>query len=267
MWLNRISLMELAAYLENRPELLPEEEAELRADPRRGARQLLELCLQRRREMEAESARLQSMLAEERIFWRQGIRLVAGVDEAGRGPLAGPVMAAAVILPPDTVIPLLNDSKQLTPVVRERLFDEIHRAALGIGVGVASVEEIDRVNIYGASMQAMRDALSALPLEPEMVLVDGFPIRDLELKQKAIKGGDALSLSIAAASVVAKVTRDRIMLELHRSYPGYGFDRNKGYATKDHRLALERIGPCPVHRCSFKLYPGITDADLEEGEP
>jgi ribonuclease HII len=263
--LNRISLVELAAYLEDRHELLPEEEAGLRADPRRGARLLLERCLQRRREMEAETARLQMMLAEERKFWRQGIRLVAGVDEAGRGPLAGPVVAAAVILPPETPIPLLNDSKQLAPAVREKLFDEIHRAAAGVGIGIAPVEEIDRINIYGALMQAMRDALSALPLEPEIVLVDGFPIRELALRQKAIKGGDALSLSIAAASVVAKVTRDRMMLDLHRRYPAYGFDRHKGYATKDHRLALKRVGPCPAHRRSFKLSPGAGGAEPEEG--
>lgn len=248
----RMTLDELAAYLENHARLSPAEEAMLQADRRRGARLLLERYRRREENRRREETRLHKMLREESVFYRQGIKHIAGVDEAGRGPLAGPVVAAAVILPPGTMICYLNDSKQLTAARREELYPLIKKVALGCAVGICSPAEIDRLNIYGAVMQAMRGALSALPLEPEVVLVDGFPIRDIKLPQKAIPGGDALSLSIAAASVVAKVTRDRIMLDLHRRYPEYGFDRNKGYATREHRLALARCGPCPEHRRSFR---------------
>ncbi len=246
-----MTLDELAAYLDSRERLSKTEAALLQGDRRRGARLLLERYRRREESRLREDDRLQRMLREESYFWRQGIRHIAGVDEAGRGPLAGPVVAAAVILPPGTVIRYLNDSKQLTAARREELYPQIVRAAQGWAVGICSPAEIDRLNIYGAAMQAMRAALFDLPLEPQMVLVDGFPIRYLKLPQKAIPGGDALSLSIAAASVVAKVTRDRIMLDLHKRYPDYGFDMNKGYATREHRLALARCGPCPEHRRSF----------------
>lgn len=259
MSLKDLSLTGLAAYLKEREELNDDELSEIRADPRRGARDLLRRHLQRRHARRRESDRLESMLMEERLLWNKGYRLVAGVDEAGRGPLAGPVVAAAVILPRNTAITGLNDSKQLSPAARESLFPEIHRLAIAVATGVVSEEVIDRLNIYEAAMQAMREALDNLAHKPEVVLVDGFPIRHLVLPQKAIKGGDARALSIAAASVIAKVSRDRIMTELNKRYPGYGFDRNKGYATLEHRLALSRQGPSPVHRRSFRL-------DFESGE-
>ncbi len=248
----RMTLDKLAAYLEERGRLSTEEEKLLEKDRRRGARLLLERYRRREESRRREENRLHKMLREERIFYRQGIKHIAGVDEAGRGPLAGPVVAAAVIFPPGTMIRYLNDSKKLTAARREELYVLIKKVALSWAVGVCSPAEIDRLNIYGAVMQAMRSALFALSLEPEVVLVDGFPIRDISLPQKAIPGGDALSLSIAAASVVAKVTRDRIMLDLHRRYPEYGFDRNKGYGTREHRLALARCGPCSEHRRSFR---------------
>ena len=193
------------------------------------------------------------MLSEERIFWNRGVQHVAGVDEAGRGPLAGPVVAAAVILPQETALTGLNDSKQLTPSIRDALYDLIMDQAVAVSVGIGSVAEIEQLNIYGALMLAMRKALAALPVTPEAVLVDGYPVREIGIEQKAIIRGDGLSLSIAAASVIAKVTRDRLMTELHRKYPLYGFDQHKGYATGEHRLALSRYGPCPEHRLSFKL--------------
>jgi len=246
-----LTLDQLAAQLEKCEQLTPAEEALLQQDRRRGARLLLERYRRRRELYRQEKERLHRMLREERYFWQRGFSYIAGVDEAGRGPLAGPVVAAAVILPREKTIFHLDDSKKLTAARREALYDEIRAVALGSAVGICSPEEIDSLNIFGAVMRAMREALSTLPLKPEVVLVDGFPIRQIEFKQKAIPGGDALSLSIAAASVVAKVTRDRLMLELHRRYPEYGFDRNKGYGTPEHLLALTRYGPCPIHRRSF----------------
>ena len=247
-----MTLKELAAELEMREELSSDEESGLQRDRRRGARLLLERWLRRQELQRREEARLHKMLREERILGQQGINRIAGVDEAGRGPLAGPVVAAAVILPPGATICYLDDSKKLTPARREALYDQIESIALGSAVGICSPAEIDELNIYRAAMKAMRLALDDLTPEPEAVLVDGLRIRGLPLRQKAIPGGDALSLSIAAASVVAKVTRDRIMVELHRRYPQYGFAGNKGYGTLEHRQALEIYGPCPEHRLSFR---------------
>lgn len=252
MAFDKMTLEELAAHLKERDKLSAAEIALLSSDRRRGARLLLGRYRRRQEQRRREESRLHKMLREERFYRRQGFSLIAGVDEAGRGPLAGPVVAAAVILPPETTICYLDDSKKLTPERREALYDQIRDVALGCAVGSCPPAEIDRLNIHGAAMKAMREALAALPFEPEMVLVDGLPIRGLRLRQKAIPGGDGLSLSIAAASVVAKVTRDRLMLELHRRYPEYGFHRHKGYGTVEHRLALARYGPSPEHRLSFR---------------
>lgn len=181
-----------------------------------------------------------------------GLRIVAGVDEAGRGPLAGPVAAAAVILPEGEPIAGLNDSKLLTEAVRERLFEEIHLRAL-VGVGWASPEEIDALNILQASLLAMRRAVGALPLAPLCLLIDGNQrIPGLRMVQRTIVKGDARSASIGAASIVAKVTRDQRMRELCAAHPGYGFSRHKGYPTPDHYEALRRLGPSPVHRRTFR---------------
>jgi ribonuclease HII len=181
-----------------------------------------------------------------------GARIVAGVDEAGRGPLAGPVTAAAVRLYPDRIPPGLNDSKKLTPRRRDLLFDQI-LATAEVGIGHASVEEIDVLNILRASHLAMCRALAALPHPADHALIDGNLIpRDLATRAEAIVGGDALCLSIAAASIIAKVTRDRIMVDLAQQHPGYGWDRNAGYPTRDHLAALKILGPTPAHRRSFK---------------
>ena len=177
--------------------------------------------------------------------------LVAGVDEAGRGPLAGPVVAAAVILDDLRPIPGLNDSKKLSAARREVLFDEIRAKALCCSVAEASVEEIDRLNILQATMLAMRRAVQGLRLKPAKVLVDGNRLPPLEVLAEAIVGGDAKVAAISAASILAKVTRDRQLIELHQRYPEYGFDRHKGYGTADHLAALRRHGPLPVHRRSF----------------
>jgi len=183
---------------------------------------------------------------------RCGYRLVAGLDEAGRGPLAGPVVAAAVMLPRRCLLAGLNDSKQLTEAERERLYDEIHRRAVGIGVGQASEREIDAMNILEATRLAMGRAIQALPSVPDYLLLDAIELPVIHLPQRAIIKGDALSVSIAAASVVAKVTRDRLMGEYHRQYPQYNFQAHKGYGTAEHLRMLAAHGPCAIHRRSFR---------------
>jgi ribonuclease HII len=177
--------------------------------------------------------------------------LIAGVDEAGRGPLAGPVVAAAVILPGSCKLPHLNDSKQLSALQRETLYALIQRAAIAVGVGIVEAAEIDRINIRQASFVAMRLALGQLIMRPRHVLVDGFQIPGGPPSQTGIIGGDGKSAHIAAASVIAKVTRDAIMQTWHRRFPGYGFGRHKGYGTPEHLLALRRLGPSPIHRLTY----------------
>lgn len=183
-------------------------------------------------------------------FW-SGPGLVAGVDEAGRGPLAGPVVAVAVILDSRKPIPGLRDSKTLTPRARERLHDAVMADALCCSISHGSVEEIDRLDILRATLLAMRRAVEGLRLEPRCVLVDGRQVPDLPMTSLAVVRGDARVEAIAAASIVAKVHRDRMCATLHESYPGYGFDVHKGYPTAAHLAALRRLGPCPAHRRTF----------------
>jgi ribonuclease HII len=195
-------------------------------------------------------------LEEEIALFEQGYSFIAGLDEAGRGCLAGPVVAAAVILKlddADLAVRLygVRDSKQITPQVRERLYDVIMQYALAVGVGVGSVELIDQRNILQATKCAMRSALTQLPLPPHALLLDALLLHDIPLPQRSIIKGDARCLSIAAASIIAKVTRDRLMLELHEQYPHYGFDQHKGYGTPAHLAALREYGVTPIHRQSF----------------
>lgn len=187
----------------------------------------------------------------ERDAWRNGIARVAGLDEAGRGPLAGPVVAAAVIIAPERRIRGLADSKLLSPERREELFEVIRIRALAVGVGVVDHETIDRVNILEATRLAMREALRELPVPPELVITDFVALPALPWPQRNLVDGDARCATVAAASIVAKVTRDRIMVELDERFPEYGFARHKGYGTPDHLAALDRHGPCPVHRRTF----------------
>ena len=191
------------------------------------------------------------LLSFERQAGSRGFRLVAGVDEAGRGPLAGPVVAAAVILPDGLYLDGVNDSKKLSPDRRERLFDVIMEQALSVGVGFGPPELIDRINILQATRHAMREAVSLLTPQPDLILIDGISTIESPIPQKTIKKGDSLSLSIAAASIIAKVTRDRLMQELDRVHPGYGFAGHKGYGSASHMDAIRRLGPSPVHRLSF----------------
>jgi ribonuclease HII len=191
-------------------------------------------------------------LQREQAFWDAGVSLVAGVDEAGRGCLAGPVVAAAVVIPPGFAHPVLDDSKKLSAVRREAIFAELAGdSRLVIGVGRAEVPEIDRLNILRASHLAMERAVRALPSLPGALLIDGLPVRPFPFEHQAVVGGDGLCLSIAAASVVAKVTRDRLMIEADGEFPGYGFARHKGYGTAAHLAALAALGPSPWHRRSF----------------
>lgn len=223
----------------------------LRQDPRSGARAVAERILRRIHAAQAEGRRLTRLCAFEQPLWEQGLTLVAGVDEVGMAPLAGPVIAAAVILRPGTRIQGVNDSKQLTPEERDALEPEIRACCVAVGIGRAEVSEIDTLNIYHAGLLALRRAVLALIPAPQHVLLDARRLRDLSIPQQAIVKGDAKSITIGAASIVAKVCRDRLMRDLDREHPGYGFADHKGYPTPEHLEALERLGACVIHRRSF----------------
>lgn len=197
----------------------------------------------------AEIERMKLMFSFERQY--ADYEFVCGVDEVGRGPLAGPVVAGAVILPKDCNLLYLNDSKQLSEKKREELYDKIMESAVATGIGMASPERIDEINILQADYEAMRDALSELGVKPDVLLNDAVTIPDVDILQVPIIKGDTKSASIAAASIIAKVTRDRLMVELDDVFPEYGFAKNKGYGSAAHISALKAIGPCPIHRRSF----------------
>lgn len=198
-----------------------------------------------------ETERVLAMYEIERARISDGYRAVAGVDEAGRGPLAGPVYAAAVILPADTVIKGLNDSKKLTEKRREELFDEITERAISYNIYSVDEKRIDEINILNATFEAMNGAVSGLSKTPDFVLIDGNRIKNMTLPHETIVKGDAKSASIAAASILAKVSRDRFICQMAQKYPQYGFEKHKGYGTKAHSEAILKYGPCPIHRRSF----------------
>lgn len=230
------------------PEVSEEFLAACREDPRKAAARLV----RRYEKAQAEHARLLKMYAYEHEAWARGHEIVAGVDEAGRGPLAGPVSVAAVILPHDLFLPKLNDSKKLSAKVREELFDEIQEKAIAVGTALIDAQTIDRVNIYQATINGMYEAIFSLQPEPQEVLIDAVPLENLPMASQSIIKGDAKSASIAAASIIAKVTRDRLMDEYDKIYPEYGFAQHKGYGTAQHIEALKKYGPCPIHRRSFE---------------
>jgi len=248
------SVDEIKDYLARQEELPPMELHTLMGDSRKGVQKLLSTFLQHREKKLTEIKRLHKMMAREESIRQSGYRLVAGVDEAGRGPLAGPVVAAAVILSPEKarLMEGINDSKQLPPGRREKLYEIITAAAEAFAVGAVNAALIDKINIFQASLEAMRLAVQQLWPQPHFLLVDGFALPGLTIPQEAVKRGDALCLSIAAASIVAKVARDRIMDNYDRDYPGYGFARNKGYPTPEHKAALKTLGFSPIHRRTFK---------------
>jgi ribonuclease HII len=247
-----LTLAELRSrYLERGRPLPAEVEAALRTDARPGARALLAQIERRRRERRAEGQRLRFMLAFERALWRRKIVLVAGIDEAGMSPLAGPVAAAAVVLEPEWRAEGVNDSKQVLPERRIELAARIKREARAWAVAFAEPAEIDRLNIYWAGLLAMQRAVEGLGLEPQHLLIDARKLRDVLIEQTPIVKGDERSLSIAAASILAKTARDERMIDYDRQYPGYGFEQHKGYPVREHLRALRRQGPCPIHRRSF----------------
>jgi ribonuclease HII len=208
----------------------------------------------------------EDMLAYEKKLWGEGWEMLAGVDEVGRGPLAGPVVAACVILPKDIVLPGVDDSKKLTRMKREKLFEQIMHDAVGVGIGIVPEKTIDKLNILNASLKAMWTAVRKLKTFPQFVLVDGNQkIPNLPFPQMAIVRGDSKSVSIASASIVAKVTRDKIMHNYHKKYPQFCFADNKGYCTKSHLEALKEFGPCKIHRRSFKTIKLLQTDQIDFG--
>lgn len=225
--------------------------AELLADTRQGVRQFGKRYQLQQEKEKAELDRLNRMWKYEKQFWQDGYQLIAGVDEAGRGPLAGPVVAAAVILPQDFDVTGLNDSKQVAADERSVLRERIEQSAIGVGVGIVDVEYIDQHNILQATFQAMRIAISQLPVKPDQLLLDAVKLPKVAIPQRSLVKGDSLSHSIAAASIIAKTTRDEWMLDIHKRYPQYGFDQHMGYGVPAHLEMLKKYGASPIHRRSF----------------
>lgn len=223
----------------------------LQRDPRTGARRLYKMLAKRYDDQKKEKNRLDAMLHFERLLWKAGIQHIAGVDEVGMGPLAGPVVAAAVVFPPGSEIAGIDDSKALDEQTRNRLDKEIRARATAFALGIVEIEEIDRINIYHAGIRAMQLAVSQLTIAPQHILVDSRTIPGFSQPQNSFDKGDGINFSIASASIVAKVYRDRLMTELDAQYPGYGFASHKGYATPEHQRAIRDLGPCAIHRRSF----------------
>lgn len=219
------------------------------SDPRSGVRKLLDTYKKKIQKRELEEQRVESLCAYEKKYG--SYEFICGIDEVGRGPLAGPVVAAAVILPKDARILYINDSKKLSEKRREELYDEIMQTAISTGIGMRSPQRIDEINILNATYEAMQDAIASLKQKPDLLLNDAVTIPNIFIPQVPIIKGDAKSISIAAASIVAKVTRDRLMKEYDKILPDYGFASNKGYGSKEHIEALKKFGPSPIHRKSF----------------
>lgn len=238
--------------------------AELEADGRSGVQKLVASYHKRLQKEEEERRRFSKMLEFERKHYADGARLVAGVDEAGRGPLAGPLVIAAVILPPDCFISGLNDSKQLSAHKRDLLFAEILEKAIDIEVDIVSVSNIDKLNIYAATQRGMADVLLNLRRRPQVALIDAMPVEAGDIRTESLIHGDALSASIAAASVIAKVTRDRIMERLDAVYPEYGFAGNKGYGSAAHMQAIREAGATRWHRRSYEPVKSLALAPAAE---
>ena len=222
---------------------------EYREDQRAGVRKVCEAFLKSQEKMAQEMARLEQMSSFEKEY--SAYSAICGIDEAGRGPLAGPVVAGAVILPKGCKIPYVNDSKKLSAKKRAELYDVIMEQAVAVGVGFSTPERIDEINILQATYEAMREAIGKLSVQPDLLLNDAVTIPQVPVRQVPIIHGDARSISIAAASIIAKVTRDRLMLEYDQLFPAYDFASNKGYGSAEHIQALKTVGPCPIHRRSF----------------
>ena len=247
--LSEIVKMPVEAYFQRKVHL-QEFIKKYEADDRAGVVKICQSAEKIIAEIDAELIRLEGMYFYEREN-RNKYPVICGVDEVGRGPFAGPIVTAAVILPNDICIPYLNDSKKLSHQKREEIYDLIMEKAVSVSFGIHSEKTIDEIGVGKADSDAMKNAVLGLSQPPDLVLVDAFPIPGLSMKQIPIIKGDAKSASIAAASIVAKVKRDRFMVEMDEKYPGYGFAKNKGYGSKDHIEALKKMGPCEIHRKSF----------------
>lgn len=219
-------------------------------DERKGVQALLQRWKKKQEELMAEKRRFEKMMVYEKEAQKQGFQYVAGIDEVGRGPLAGPVVAAAVILPEKIFISGINDSKKLSSKKRQQLYQEIKNEALAIGIGVVGADVIDEINIYQATKKAMNIAINQLSIFPDFLLIDAMKI-DTPITQRSLIKGDSLSVSIASASIIAKVYRDRLMMEYSKKYPEYQFEKNAGYGTREHIQAIRKFGPTPIHRKTF----------------
>ena len=251
MKLSKLSIEQIREQLDGKQTITAQFLKQLGRDPRQGVRKIYQLVKKRYEAERAERLRVQNMLNFERVLWKSGIQSIAGVDEVGVGPLAGPVVAAAVIFRPGAEIPGMDDSKRLDAEQRSKVEQLIRQTAAAIGIGTAEVDEIDRVNIYHAALLAMRRAVEALPAKPDHLLVDARVIPEVLIPQNSFCKGDGINFSIAAASIIAKTHRDRLMEELEKNYPGYGFAQHKGYSTPEHQNAIREFGPSPVHRMSY----------------
>jgi len=240
-------------YVDSDTPVSPQVLTRLQRDKRQGVQRLYTALKKRFERERDERIRLDAMCHFERVLWKSGIKDIAGVDEAGVAPLAGPVVAAAVMFAPETYIAGVDDSKKLDPETRATLATEIRAKASGVAVGIATVAEIDTINIYHAGLLAMRRAVEGLPRAPQHVLVDARTVPGIAMPQNAFNKGDGLNFSIAAASIIAKTSRDAMMEQLDREYPGYGFAQHKGYPVPEHREAFLKLGPCAVHRMSFPV--------------
>ena len=245
----KFTLSQMDDTLKNAGDRLSDYLKAFREDVRPGARRLVEKYQKAMDKLEAEKKRIVKMMEYERRY--ADYEYIAGIDEGGRGPLAGPVVTCAVILPKDCDILYINDSKQLTQKKREELYEEITAKAISYGIGISSPQRIDEINILQANYEAMRQSIKNLSVIPDILLNDAVTIPEVRIPQVPIIKGDTKSISIAAASIVAKVHRDRLMVEYDKQYPGYGFASNKGYGSEEHVQAIKKLGPSPIHRKSF----------------
>lgn len=253
MDISKMTIQEIKQLFSGDLEISEEIAIATQRDSRAGVRRIYEQYCHQQKKLAQELKRLAKLHIYEENLYDEGYRLIAGIDEAGRGPLAGPVVAASVILPHGLKIIGINDSKKISAKVRDELAEEIKSKALMWSVGIVDVDFIDKFNILQAALKAMYDAVKGLPEQPDYLLIDAVKIPNLDIPQKPIIGGDGLSASIAAASIIAKTTRDKMMEEYHQLYPQYGFDKHKGYGTKEHVNLIEKYGPCPIHRTTFNL--------------
>lgn len=258
MDIGKLKTADIKALLEQHPNDVMALLQAMQEDRRISVQKLAASYIRRKMKEEAERERVMHMYSLETAYYNDGIYHVAGIDEAGRGPVAGPVMIAAVILPPYWECPGLNDSKKLSAAKRDALYDKIMAEAVAVSCVAKSEQEIDALDIYHATMQGMYEAAAGLAVAAEAVLIDAMPLKDLAVPHQSVVQGDSQSASIAAASIIAKVTRDRVMLEYDKAYPQYGFAVHKGYLTQRHVDAIRQFGPCPIHRRSFEPIKSMT---------